>query len=229
LTTFEAWQTAGDARTPGLSPPRLRQRFGASLMRVLGAVKDAVADAARQAVKARMVALAPDDALPWIGAERLIERYPGETTPQYRARLRAAWDAWLFAGTAQGVVGALRAAGFNASVFSVRAAPSWWVGAWPPNGPEALPAASWSRFWIVIEPPFPFAWTLRRWGAFAWGELGADGTPLTWGSTATVRQVELVRSIVRKWKAAHERCAQVLVRVPDGAGGFVTLQWNGET
>lgn len=227
MASFEAWQTTGDAVTPGLSPPRLRGRWGSALMRVFGAVKDAIADAAKAAVKARLVELAPDDALAWIGRERNVERYPGETNAGYRARLLAAWETWFAAGTAAGLVAALGAAGFSSvGVYDTRTAPPWWVGAWPPNGDDAMPAATWSRFWIVIETPHP--WALRRWGeGGSWGELGADGTPLTWGSTATVREVALVRSIIRKWKAAHERCARVLVRVPDGLGGFVTLFWQG--
>lgn len=227
MVSYREWQTTGAGDTPSLAPPRLRERWGAALMGVLGGVKDDIASATREAVKVRFLETCPDDALPEHGAERGIERYPGEGAPSYRARLRAAWETWLYAGTRRGVLAALSAAGFTAAIYDVRAAPAWWVGAWPPNNPGGMVASDWARFYVVLSAPFPFAWAVRHWGDGSdWGELGADGTPLLWGSTATLGQLEFVRALIRKWKAAHERCAYVFVRVVDGAS-TVTLRWQG--
>ena len=96
--SYEDWQSGV------LAPTWLRRTTGSALQRVLGAIKDLVAGASKEAVKARIVAEAATDALSYIGSDRNIERYPNEATASYRARLARAWTVWEFAGTAAGII-----------------------------------------------------------------------------------------------------------------------------
>lgn len=222
-----------------LAPPVMRGRFGAALAATIGASMDTARERALEAVKVRLPKYAPTDALVYHGADRLLERYPGESDAMYRARLEAAPDTWPGAGTYGGLAAALGAAGFVAKVWDVWSAPAWWAGAtarsWPPKplgpkpswwdahtGSAPFPPADgditwWSLFWVELEAPGPFNWQPRAWGLFDY----AEGS--TWGSTATVNEVELARSIIRKWKSAHGVCESIFVRWPSGE--FLT--WRG--
>jgi hypothetical protein len=218
-----------------LAPPVLRGPFGSALSATLGAALDDARTRAIDAVKARLPKHAPADALAYHGADRLLERYPAESDAMYRGRLEAAFDVWNAAGTYDGVATALGAAGFAVNVWDVWSAPPWWTPltgrAWPPSprGPRPswwtgvwpLPDGLvdwWSLFWVEIEGPGPFAWQPRAWGD---GHEYGDGG--TWGSTATITEVQFVRSIIRKWKSAHGVCESIFVRWP--AGQIVT--WKG--
>jgi hypothetical protein len=175
-----------------------------------GDALDLVLDGLRQAVAARFVSETPADALGWIGAERLLPRYPADTDDTYRARLAAAWEVWQLAGTAAGILAALAACGFaDAAIYTARDATPPGESSWPPDGDTA----NWSRFWVFLDVSTsnPFAWQptvwthARRWGGGA-----------TWGSTATVGEVALVRGVIRTLKAAHEVCAGLYVDLPGG-------------
>jgi hypothetical protein len=214
---YESW-LSGD-----LPPPWLRKPRFAELLYVLGQMFDALAEAAKVAVKSRFPYVAPVDALRWIGAERVLERYPVDTDATYRARLAAAWELYELQGTAAGVVAALNAAGFdNVALYDVHAAPAWYVGAWPPSDTTA----NWSRFWVEINPGAldfaGLAWRAWRWGAAPTGTGLAWGPGHTWGSTATLDQIRFVRRILRRWKPAHTVCAGIYVRM---AGK--TVRWAG--
>jgi Phage tail protein (Tail_P2_I) len=214
VSTYERWQSED------LAPPWLQRRFGAAWMRVHGRAKDLLVDATRQAIKARFVGLCPADALEYIGRDRLLERYPVDTDDSYRARLAAAWEAWLFGGTERGVRAALEAAGFGSVTIYTTQSPGY-----PPDAD----AANWSRFWVELAPPFPpyVAWEAVLFGAAPTGSGQLFGAGWTWGSTATVADVSFVRSIIRKWKPAHAVCAQILVKLPKSGGGFHTVRWPG--
>jgi hypothetical protein len=62
----------------------------------------------------------------------------------------------------------------------------------------------WWRFWVYIAD--------SPWRAWAWG-TGHWGDGRTWGSTATVAEVETIKTIIRTWKAAHTQCAGVIVDI----------------
>ncbi len=190
-------------------------RWG-ELWATIGLGFDAFADAAKDAVKARFVNLAPLDALGFIGADRLLERYPVQSDASWRAWLEAAWDLWTFAGTHTSVERALHEAGFtNASVhWALGTAPDDYVGTWPPDGDTA----NWSRFWVWLGDVWPLGWTVVNYGdGHTWGSYW------TWGSTATVEEINFVRAICRKWKAGHTVCAGIYVPIT----GSTTLTWSG--
>ncbi len=188
----------------------------------LGAIGDALdltLEAMAQAVTARFVAHAPADALGWLGAERLLQRFPGDTDDTYRARLAAACVVWQLAGTEDGIIAMLIACGFtDVTVHVARGAIPPGEVSWPPDGDPA----NWSRFWVFIDastaPQNPFGWQPWTWGD---GALWGDGH--TWGSTATSGEVALVRGIVRLLKAAHEICGGIWIDLPGGN----RLHWGG--
>lgn len=221
-----------------LAPPVLRGRFGSALSATIGAAMDDVRTRAIDAVRVRLPKYAPTDALAFHGNDRLLERYPAESDAMYRARLERAFEVWSGAGTYSGVIGALAAAGFDAQVFDVWTAPSWWAGttgrAWPPKPRTPKPSwwdaymlpyppadgdtLWWSLFWVEITAPGPLGWQPRLWGD---GHEFGDGA--TWGSTATAAQVQFVREIIRKWKSAHGVCESIFVRWPSGH----VVTWKG--
>lgn len=208
-TQFRTWITEA------LAPSWLRERRAAELLSTTGLALDALADSARDAVKARFPSLAPTDALGLIGSDRLLDRYSAQSDSAWRAWLVAAWDLWTYAGTASSVERALHEAGFTGATvhWALGDPPPGWVDAWPPDSDTT----NWSRFWIWLAEPWPFAWEYTTWGTQQWGG------EWTWGSTAKLSEVRCVRSIARKWKPAHTVCAGIYVPFGDG----VTLMWNG--
>ena len=160
---------------------------------VAGTLADAVMNMALQAVKARMFGsdTFPQDALPPLGQERLMPKYPSETFSQYRVRLEGAWEMWQAAGTVYGVIKALEAYGL--SNLEIKQNHDWdWDG----------DSANWSRFWVVIRG---HSLSPLAWGGFAYGP------GVAWGSSAIPEEVRAVRSIVRLFKPGHTVCDRIIV------------------
>lgn len=184
-----------------------------------GLIAESISELAFLAVKVNNLyaEALPQDALLYIGRERLIERYPTETDFSYRRRLQIAWPSYQWVGTSQSIENQLFYAGFEAYA---RDTTQWdWDGA----------SADWSRFWVVITGhPFD-AWHYDEDG-YSW-----DG-PQVWDSTATSADVALLRGIVRKWKPAHMRCSHLILVLdeaswisaqPDGSWGDPTNRSDG--
>lgn len=126
----------------GLPPERLP-----TLIDALGLVKDGFAEAARQAVKVRLVGLAPSDALEPLLRDRNLDVPAVSSDSILRTRIRRAWATWSIAGTKESILTSLADAGYpNASV---REGTEW-----------SLP--HWWWFYMVLRPPYP------------WGLLGAS-------------------------------------------------------
>jgi hypothetical protein len=219
------WREYAELIGPPWSKRYWGQRFWLGL---LGYIGDLVAEAGAQAVRAHMLRedSSPGDALPPIGNERQMPRYPAETNANYRARLIDAWDAWQGAGTNPGIVSQYNAYGLSNVV--VRSFHDGW-------GFENPPVMSrWSRFVVIIEQPHPWS------TSYTYGSGILYGTPITFGSTATPDEAETVKAIALKWKPAHSINPYVLVVLeheyygdPDlvwGAAGVVyggeTIQWT---
>lgn len=169
-----------------ISPPWLRGFFGERFVGVTNALAaDKAAEAATQAIKAPWLRAptSPDDALPFSGAERNIDRAPAETNAQYRARLVDAWRLWEQAGTEQGLKNALAPFGVPEAAIVIKEEHDW----------EPDPGAKhWSRFWIIITGTVPWQPVLVG------GNLVGDGSTI--GSTATPLEIASVRRFVAKWK-----------------------------
>jgi len=99
-----------------ISPPWLRRFVGRRFVGgAIGLTYDLLSEGAAQALKAPWLLSnsSPDDALPSIGTERSMPRYPADTNSTYRARLHKAWDTWQHAGNGVAIVEQLEAAGYT--------------------------------------------------------------------------------------------------------------------
>lgn len=174
-----------------LFPGWMQGALGGGLALALGHMKDAFAQTARQAVKARFPLLAPADALPSIGADRMLERMPPESEADYRQRLVDAWDAWAKGGTPEGITDAIDLTGLCTSAvyntFQIDLGPGSWA-----RFVVVLSGHSWSSDGVWGDPP-------------PWGDGG------TWGTTALASEVDLIRRQVAKWKGAHALCLGIIV------------------
>jgi hypothetical protein len=132
----------------------------------------------------------PPDVLPLIGQERGMQRYPGESNAQHRARLHGAWDAYPQAGTVHAIVSQFAAAGYP---VEVRKLPGR-------MGPDGNPW--WSQFWVVFPyGSHPVTGASALVGSFNVG----DGT-LVGPLGLTLDFLALIRGIVRNWKSSRWIC-----------------------
>jgi len=183
---------------PNALTPPLNGTFGELMASTLGAQQDAEISKLVTALKCRLPAKCPADALDTLGRTFRIERYPDETDDVYRGRLEAAFATWEIAGSPDGVIGQLQDYGF-VDVQCVEN-PDFHGG----------PGYGLSRCWLVLGPDF---------GTLGISELYLDAWTLgatTLGSTATRSQVIAVKKIVLKWAAAWANPVRVLL-IFDGA------------
>lgn len=216
MPTFAEYESAQ------LAPGWLRDPWGTALLKARGAQKDWLADTLKQGVKARMPGLAPLDALPLIGRERGIPRGRTETVDSYRARLRAAWESWRWAGTPYGILTAFYWAGYRPTSgrvaiqiqgdaaaggkqFELRADFDPLV-----HAPETAltitdlgvvhlggsPAELWQDFAVLFLSPLPPAWVPT---------LPADGSD----------EVIAIRDLILRWKPGHSRCVRLRASTVD--------------
>lgn len=189
-------------------PTWLRGRWGGKLSEFIGFVFDTIQEEVFEAGAAGMLDAPtfPADALPHIGSERSIERYPSESDATYHSRVKGAWVAWPQAGTKGGVLSQLSAGAFTASIMEMK---DWnWDGV----------PANWSRFWVLITA---HGWTRNKWGD---GRVWGQGV---WGASATQAEAQTLIRIVRKWKPGHVVAIIVVVMddvawaaaLPDGTWG----------
>lgn len=124
------------------SPSWLRGAVAEAWSYALGLVKDGFAEAARQAVKVRLVGLAPSDALEPLLRDRNLDVPAVSSDSILRTRIRRAWATWSIAGTKESILTSLADAGYpNASV---REGTEW-----------SLP--HWWWFYMVLRPPYPWS------------------------------------------------------------------------
>lgn len=171
--------------------PWLRQQYGEAFTTgFLALLADVIEEAANQAMKARFVLsdTVPDDALPHIGENVQLERYPLDTIDTYKARLAEAFTIWSQAGTRQGVLAALAASGFpGAQLIEDH---EW----------DRQPKPYWSQFWIV----FPDGTHNVTPSTAAYGDPGLRyGNGVLYGVQGiTGEEIEGLRALAKKWKRA---------------------------
>lgn len=175
---------------PQIQPTALKGAYGQSWRRAHGLVKDYYSNVAKQGVKLRFPSYASSDALGAIGDERQIDRGQNETDAQYAPRVRTAWDAWYWGGTAGGILKALSAMGYTAVVPQVRqnaysldgsgnvvvtalGGTGWFID---------TSSSFWSKFSVLFVQPLPTWWlagglTSVFHGGTGTGVVTASGTP----------------------------------------------------
>jgi hypothetical protein len=179
--TYREWQRR-------LAPPWLQEGAGGRFLEGLGEAKDGLAEQVRQAILARMIQRASEDALALIGEDRFLPRFPGEPTEAYRARLLAAWEFWRRAGTLPGLVYWLRIMGYEPFVVE-----------WSHYDPSI-----WAEFSLYLWPYRP-EFTTDRWddGVGAWDDY------TTWDYTIAGVELERIPALVREMKPAHARVRSI--------------------
>jgi len=168
----------------------------------LGLVKDVIVDAARYAAKAGWPLVAPVDALPFIGSERLMPRVPSDTDATYRTALHKAWDASEFFGSKVGIQNAIARRFPTSNPYAM---PYW-------ENPAAFGVddTRWSR-WILYV-------TMDAWSIPAtWGSGVRWGDPiLQWGVRAPIGEVAELKDTIRTWAPGDAVLVKIIVTTPDG-------------
>lgn len=214
-------------------PPWMLGSIGLPWQASLGSVKDTLAGSLRTAIKYRFPSYADSEALGAIGADRLLERAPGESDADYAARLRGAWDAWARAGTPLGLllafevyfpgipIALVQQAGWAYTLDTnttlapesrlilselgpILGEPGWWFDA---NGGLPPSEGFWSRFGVLFydSADLPTGWA-----------AGAVSPP-TSVSTPTLNTVNSMIRLVQLWKPAKATCEWIKV-VTSGGG-----------
>lgn len=200
-----------------LAPPWLREPNAEALLRALGEARDALADASKAGVLARLArpGSAPD-ALARIGADRMMPQGPAEVSDAYAARLVAAWETWPWAGTPFGVLSALRLSGLGDG-----------AQLWTASGARHVLALDGSE---VITTPGPPLWLGQAgWSAFAlvWpaGAWPYGVVPAPGSDTAN-----FVHQLIDLWKPAYATFSGTFIHVSGaqwGDGEWGSQTWGG--
>lgn len=197
------WASGGDKPGTGY--------WGGRLLKTLwGITADTISIALSQAISAPMLHIGgkqPVDALPLLGWERNMPRYPVETHQQYRTRLHGAWDAWGFAGNESAIIAQFEAAGFDGielkEPLRTHSDTLEVHGDW-----ERAPLGYWSHFWLFL----PEGTHSYPSGTHTFGGLGLSfGGGALFGSLLTVEDVALLRGIANKWRPAHVICREIVI------------------
>ena len=99
-----------------ISPPWLRRHYGLRLMGAIsGLMGDIIMEGASQAIQGPWLrsGFQPPDALPLVGNERRMPRYPSDTDATYRERLAEAWSTYGRGGNEGAIIEQLIAFGLT--------------------------------------------------------------------------------------------------------------------
>lgn len=194
-----------------LLPGPLAGPWGRRWAAVVGAVGgDELLSDAKVAVKVRFPDLAPEDALPKVGADRVLPRLPGETLAAWRARLSGAWEVWSWAGTRHGLEVVAGQLGFEHYRLKTTAD-------FAPGLPPGHRADLWARWWLFV---YAHPWTRTTWGSGTWGSG-------TWGSSASAEDVARVKGALRTVSNARDLGAVRLFFDGTTSGGWGLGTWGG--
>jgi hypothetical protein len=185
----------------------------------------------------------PDDILPVIATDRMLERYYLETADQHRGRLFDAWEIYKGGGSAEVIETQLRAAGFG---------PTTLLGEWGnPDvewgediyfwgdlgafvqfrpwelGPRGEAAPYWSQFWVVFGVGMhPVSGPPTPWGDFVWGDIGE----WVWRPAGYTQDfARTILAIVKKWKDSRYVFRGFRFMLNDIPWGDTSIEWGDET
>lgn len=147
----------------------------------------------REAVKARYPLECSPDALKFCARDRDIDIGYNENQAQMSLRLSKAWASWEKAGRPASIVEALGFAGYT-NAYTIEkhqdGSLAWWA----------------FDVWLI----YPFPWPDGLLNDGLWGDPGLYGDGGVWASDVPPNEIELVRSVVRKWKPTHSRCRRIV-------------------
>lgn len=194
---------------PTLLPGFLRGTWGTRWAQGIALELDLALGRVHDAVRARMLADAPTDAVDELLADRALDLVT-ETTEARRTRVAAAWTTWAWAGSAKAIQDALVLYGLH----GVRVVPHT---TWRIDGNAAL----WARFRVYVTG-FAASGEVYS-GAFYSGAYLGPGLSIApllsgafnsgqyvSGTTTTPATADAVRVLLRKWKSARDRAHGVV-------------------
>lgn len=183
---------------PATRPPWHAGEDGYKWSEALGVVKDGVAEGATAAVRQRWLSLCAEDALAIHGAARGWPKVNGESSAQYRARLRGWWSLAQKVGTATGIIEAFGLLGMS----NVEVKESFTSG-WGRSGGDA---GKQRWIWVVIRHPHPFGTDFN----FRWGDGTNWGDGHVYGADGDGSLLEAMRWIIRKMRPLHAHCPEII-------------------
>ncbi len=215
-----------------ICPPFLQGNWGERYLYTAAVHLDAMADWLIEGVKARMPGVGTPEALPYIGADRVIERGFSESDDAYAARLSVAFDSWSIAGNPIAVITQL--VGYlSPAVPKIRyvitgldLTTSQFVTQWVTLEAGAVTlhradpynwqwdgdaVSSRARFWVIVYPGVGFFDDRKLWGD---GHSYGDGT--AWGYVGSANLAADIRRIVEKWKQAGSVCVYTILAADAG-------------
>lgn len=210
-----------------IAPPWLVGWVGDRYLWTIGVVMDATLDGMAWGTFARFPKSGITGALVPLGDDRKIDRGPSEPDASYASRLKKFRTVWKYAGAARTLLSQLQAL-FLPSVPPLRlvfhnkfglgsSLTTWYeidattLVTWDPqadpnwNWGDTVAPQRWWRFWVVV-PASAGGWT-----SWAYGSGPTFGDGHTYGSTATVAEVQNVLNVIRKWTPPHCFCDTVIV------------------
>ncbi len=218
-----------------ISPPWLAKDVALRLQWSVGLALDSIRENVREGIKARFPGIGAPDALPLIGADRMIDRGMLEPAATYAQRLRGAFDSWATCGSPYELLRQLRAHFLATPVTGIRVvsdrsiwheidmgtgviartipgSPNW---VWDAHSYTVASAGTqrWWRGWVVIDMP-----------AGPWGRPVKYGTPgcvygggaLYGMSGATRNDVASLQNLLRRWKPLNVHVVNAIVAFKSG-------------
>lgn len=214
-------------RTGPLNRSFLSGKWGTRWQRVFGNAWDKEIQRMIWARRARWPEWAPSDALIYLGAESGLEQVLQmggagalENEASYRKRLRNRWYIWQRGGSQQVHVDGFGWTGLtNVSVLRRKeslpfddSSTSFYT--------RTFQHSVWSQFDILVAQPHP--WKQVLWGdGHLWG-----GPDWSWGTTATAQEVEQLRRLARRFKAGHDTCFWIILRLFGGSTTWGSFTWG---
>lgn len=180
------------------APGFLLKQWGKAFLQGIAKVIDTeLVDRAKESIKAHILETAPLSALPTLGKERLLERYPTMTDENYRSYLKKAWETWPGGGTEGGILAAFSAA---------LPGPEYQVLEQIDGG--GFPYSGWNAFYVLIRDPIPWEYWQYNDPGVTW-----DQKDLTWDSTATPAEIAFLRALAKKWKGGHNHLQGIILNL----------------
>lgn len=196
------------------APSWLAGPYGEAWSKAMGDGEDSLVALIKAAVKSRFISLTPPGGVEEIAKERGLRRGPAEGLPSFRERLRLAWDSWVFAGTAKGILTQLFAAGYR-DVFVEQNRRQFTID---DNGNflvTHLPAGSWFTGYPIFWNKFDVVFMPPNWG----GSTPAESSD----------EAQLIKGIIQDWKSGHSLCANIRIVEEGTVWGMPGLTWGDGT
>lgn len=181
---------------------------------VVTLIADAMGEMLAEATRAPWLAedSSPDDALPRVGRELRIPKYPVESVSQYRQRLLDAPLVYQAGGDEETITGQVEKAGFqDADIYD----PWQW---------EREPFDYWSQFWIFLPEG---THTVTAPGPVC-GSGVIAGTGAICGPVGIAPEVlQSLRALARKWKSVRWIARQIIFEIEGPTCGTGVLAGSG--